>query len=62
MNKRKPPRKAGRPAADKVMVSRRISRPLWERLQAYAAGLKPVATDTAVLELALDEFLTRAGA
>ncbi len=52
-------RKAGRTGADKVMVSRRINRQLWQRLQDYAAGLRPVVTDTAILETALEDYLDR---
>jgi hypothetical protein len=44
------------------MISRRISRPLMERLRAYVASVKPATTDTAVIELALEEYLDKVGA
>ena len=42
------------------MVSRRLDAELWEAFQAYVRGLQPRSSDTAVLEMLLRDFLTRA--
>lgn len=62
MTDKKPQR--GRPKGSgsgrrKTMLSRRIDAELWERFQAYVETVVPRSTDTAVLELALVEFLER---
>jgi hypothetical protein len=44
---------------DKVMVSRRLPRYLWTRVQTYVATIQPRTTDTAIVELALMEYLDR---
>jgi hypothetical protein len=43
----------------RVMVTRRLPRELWTRLQAYVDGIEPRTTDTAIIELALREYLDR---
>jgi hypothetical protein len=45
--------------SDKVMVSRRLPRALWQRVQDYSATITPRTTDTAIMELALEEYLER---
>jgi len=45
--------------SERVMVTRRLPRALWERVQAYAARIEPRTTDTAIMESALREYLDR---
>lgn len=44
---------------EKAMVSRRIDAELWGRFRAYVETIVPRTTDTAVIELALQQFLDR---
>jgi len=56
-------RSRGRPSGTSrrtTMVSRRLDAELWEAFQAYVRGLQPRSSDTAVLEMLLRDFLTRA--
>ena len=41
------------------MVSRRLRRDLWERFQTYCEWHVPRASDTAILEAAIVEYLER---
>jgi len=45
--------------SERVMVTRRLPRALWERVQAHADSIEPRTTDTAIMELALREYLDR---
>jgi hypothetical protein len=45
--------------SSRVMITRRLPRQLWDRLQTYAASFTPRTTDTAIIELALTEYLDR---
>ena len=44
---------------DRLMVSRRLPRLLWSQLQEHVATIVPRTTDTAVLELAIVQYLER---
>jgi hypothetical protein len=59
MKEKKKPRGRPKVQSERVMVSRRFNRAIWERFQAYVEGVSPRTTDTAVLELAMQEFLDR---
>jgi hypothetical protein len=43
----------------RVMVTRRLPRDLWTRLQSYVASIEPRTTDTAIIELALKDYLDK---
>ena len=40
-------------------LTRRLPLVLWERVQAHADSIEPRTTDTAIMELALREYLDR---
>jgi hypothetical protein len=44
---------------NRVMVTRRLPRDLWTRLQNYVASIEPRTTDTAIIELALKDYLDK---
>jgi predicted transcriptional regulator len=41
------------------MVTRRLPRELWTRLHNHVASIQPRTTDTAIMELAIQEYLDR---
>jgi hypothetical protein len=60
---KKPRRKPGRPQGrtPSVTIFARINPELAKVLQAYIDGVKPKTTTTAVVELALERYLTEVG-
>src|ERR1700722_19544459 len=63
-DRKKPKKKMGRPATGRTpstAVFARVSPELGKALDAYVESIRPRTTNTAVVSLALEEYLTRAG-
>jgi hypothetical protein len=59
MARKKTEKKTAPVETDKLMVSRRLPRSLWKRVQDHVNTIQPRTTDTAIMELALEEYLAR---